>query len=124
MMMMVVMIMMMMNMMMMMMMMMMMNIMMWNAKYLPSTNEVVERSCFYTYLSFCQRGGGLSRPRPRGVSRPRPGGVVCPGGCPGPGPGGRGVSQHALTQTPPSRRQLLRTVRILLECIIVYLIRT
>ena len=48
-------------------------------------------------------------------------GGVCPGGCPGPGPGG--VSQHALRQTAPpppsSRWLLLRTVRILLECILV-----
>ena len=55
-------------------------------------------------------------------------------GCPGPGPGwsrprsGGGVFrprgsvfQHALRQTPPSpsRQLLLRTVRILLECILV-----
>ena len=31
----------------------------------------------------------------------------------------RGVSQHALSQTPPSRRLLLRAARILLECILV-----
>ena len=43
-----------------------------------------------------QVGGG-------GVSRPRRGG---------------GLSQHALRQTPPSRR-LLRTVRIVLDCILV-----
>ena len=30
-----------------------------------------------------------------------------------------GVSQHALRQTIPSRQLLLRTVRILLECILV-----
>ena len=73
----------------------------------------------------------------RGI--PGPGG----GGLPGPGGGGvcsrgvcsrgyllRGVSapgvvsQHALRQTPPhprERRLLLRTVRILLECILVAL---
>ena len=46
------------------------------------------------------------------------GGVGVGGGwCPGPGPWG--VSQHALRQTPSSRRLLLRTVRILLECILV-----
>ena len=48
--------------------------------------------------------GGGCRPTP-GVSRPRP----------------RGVSQHALGQTPSSRRLLLRAVRILLECILVIL---
>ena len=40
------------------------------------------------------------------------------GGDPGPCPAGC-VSQHALRQTPPSIRLLLRTVRILLECILV-----
>ena len=43
------------------------------------------------------------------VSRPRP------RGCPGPGLGEGGVSQHALRQTPPKQ-----TVRILLECILVW----
>ena len=61
----------------------------------------LQRLCFYTCLA-----SWVSRPRARGrgcpglgggVSRPRP----------------RGVSQHALRQ-PPSRRLLLRTVRILL----------
>ena len=70
--------------------------------FLPFANEVAERLCFYTCLSFCSRGGGLSRPRLRGVSaqggvqahawgvsRPMPGGVSrpMPRGCPGPGPG-------------------------------------
>ena len=56
--------------------------------------------------------GGVSRPTPKGVSRPRPGG--------GPGPGvDGGGSQHALRQSPPRRRLLLWTVRILLECILV-----
>ena len=94
----------------------------------------------------CSRGwgGGVSAP---GV--PGPGGVPGPRGCllqgegvpglggawswrvclvPGrclpqgvPGLGGL-VSQHALRQTPPprERRLLLRTVRILLECILVF----
>ena len=50
--------------------------------------------------------GGVSRPKPRGVYRPRPagGGVVYP-------------SMH-WGRYPPSRRLLLRTVRILLECIL------
>ena len=42
-------------------------------------------------------GGGVSRSRPRGD-----------------------VSQHALSQTPPSRQLLLLAVQILLECILVY----
>ena len=93
----------------------------------------LRRLCFYTCLSFCSRGEGLSRPRSREevggsgqrVSRPRPRGRlggsegVCPGGCPGPGPGagiqaqggrcpgpGGGVclSQYALRQTPPPQQ--------------------
>ena len=64
-------------------------------------------------------GGGVSRPRPGGVSRLRPEGVFRPRPR-GPRPRG-GVSQHALRQTPPrNRRLLLRTVHILLECILVY----
>ena len=74
---------------------------------------------------------GVSRPRPRGevgesawgcpgpgwgVSRPRLGGPDPDPGCPGLG---RCVSQHGLRQTPPSRWLLLRTVCILLECILV-----
>ena len=56
---------------------------------------------------FCPQGG--SRPRPRGCL-PRGGAVQAQGG----------VSQHALRQTPPpSRRLLLQTVCILLECILV-----
>ena len=63
--------------------------------------------------------------------------ILSSGGCLGPGPGKRlegltrgvqprprgvCVSQHALRQTPPtSRRLLLRTLRILLECILVCL---
>ena len=98
----------------------------------------LRRLCFYTCLSFCSRGE---------VSRPRPGGGCLPRGCPGPGPGGslpggsvqaqaqgcpgpglggvqaqvQGVCIPACTEadTPPSRRLLLRMVRILLECILV-----
>ena len=47
-----------------------------------------------------------------------PGGVPVPRGVPG--PGGL-VSQHALRQTPRKRWLQLRTVRILLECILVIL---
>ena len=57
------------------------------------------------------RLGGLARGE---LSRPTPG-----GGCPGPGPEGGTVSQHALRQTSPSRQLLLRAVCILLECILV-----
>ena len=79
-------------------------------------------------------GSGLGR----GISRPTSRGEVegsAQGGSPGPHwrVGGlqahtwgespshtqRGVSQHALRQTPPPRRLLLRAVRILLECILV-----
>ena len=51
-------------------------------------------------------------PHPRGVSRPTPRGCLQAHTW-------GGVSQHALRQTPPSRRLLLRAVRILLECILV-----
>ena len=64
--------------------------------------------------------GGVSRPTPGGcsgphlgMSRPRP----RPRGDPGPGV----CIQHTLRQNPsPSRRLLLRAVRILLECILVW----
>ena len=64
---------------------------------LPSANEVAERLCF-TCLSFCPQGRGMSAPEHAGI--------------------------HPRADTPPgrhptSRRLLLRTVRILLECILV-----
>ena len=68
---------------------------------LPSATKL-RRLCFYTCLSFCSQGGlpqcmlGYHPP-----SRP-------PRTRPPPGP-----------DTPPSRRLLLRTVRILLKCILV-----
>ena len=73
--------------------------------------------------------GGFSRPTPSGVSRPTPRGVsqhALQVSRPTPrgeveGSGLVGVSQHALRQTPPNRRLLLRAVRILLECILVFL---
>ena len=68
--------------------------------FYPSANEG------YVFTGVCLSTAGVSRPRPR------------PRGCPGPGSGG--VSQHALRQTPASRLLLLRTVRILLECILVF----
>ena len=82
------------------------------------------------HLSVILFTGGCLGPGPRG----RLGGGLL-GGCPGefgglPGGGvqaqARGdVSQHALRQTPPtSRRLLLRTVRILLECILVNYVTT
>ena len=67
--------------------------------FLPSANEFAERLCFYTCLSFCPRGGGLSQCMLRYIP------------------------PWADTQvdTPtPNRRLLLWTVRILLECILVY----
>ena len=80
----------------------------------------LRRLCFYRCLSV--HGGGVSKPRPRGcpgpspggLSRPRPGGGVSrrrPGGC---------LPRGGPTPPPPSRRLLLRTVRILLECILVF----
>ena len=56
--------------------------------FLPSANEVAERLCFYTCLSFCSQGGVQAQAHGGclpGGSRPRP------GGCLGPGPGVEGV---------------------------------
>ena len=75
--------------------------------------------------------GGVSRPTPKGeverdlaggVSRPTPKGEVegglAGGGSPDPHPGG---SNPARTEAdPPPGRLLLRTERILLECILVF----
>ena len=66
--------------------------------------------------------GAFPGPHQGGISRPTPGGVS-----PGKHLGGglqvhtRGVSQHALRQTP-NMQLLLRAVRILLECILVYFV--
>ena len=113
--------------------------------FLTIRKRSLRRLCFYTCLSVILFTEGVFRPRNKGevgesawgVSRSRPRGEVGgsargisrprPGGFPGPGPGlsrprprPRGcVSQHALRQTPPGRRLLLWTVRILLECILV-----
>ena len=99
--------------------------------FLLPANEVAGRLCFYRCLWFCSRGGLVSQHAlqvPRGwvsqhalqVSRPTPKGELegSGGGVSRPTPGG-GVSQHALRQTPPGWRLLLRAVRILLECILV-----
>ena len=75
----------------------------------------LRRLCFHRCLPV-HRGGGVQaqaqgKVSPQGVSMPR---GVCLGGCPGPGPRGvsawgrglstpRGVSQHALRQTPPPK---------------------
>ena len=115
----------------------------WNALLLPSANKVCEG---YVFTHVCLSTGGFSRPTLRGdwgvwlgggLSRPTPKGEVegagwgvsrlTPGGSPGPHWGGLSrqrrrdgdVSQHALRQTPPNRRLLLREVRILLEYILV-----
>ena len=66
----------------------------------------LRRLCFYTCLSVHR--GGLQ--------------AYTQGG--GWGPHRGGVSQHALRQTPPtpSRRLLLRVVRILLECLLVIIL--
>ena len=91
-----------------------------SAEFLPSAIEVCEGYVFTPVCHSVHRGGvqakaqggllrGVSRPRPSGgrVSRPRPRGV-CIAAC-----------TEANTPPPPSRRLLLRTVRILLECILV-----
>ena len=69
---------------------------------LPSATNL-RRLCFYTCLSFCPQGGsalvhaGKEAPPRKEAPPPREG------------------------STPPGRRLPLRTVRILLECILVYL---
>ena len=72
----------------------------------------------FSQACVCPQGGAWSRgvPGPRGSLVP---GGAGSGGCLLPG---RLVSQHALKQTPPERRLLLRTVHILLECILVFYI--
>ena len=76
---------------------------------LPSANEVCEG---YVFIRVCHsvRGGGSPDPYPGGGWGSGRGGLQAQVG---------GVSQHALKQTPPSRRLLLQTVHILLECILV-----
>ena len=71
---------------------------------LPSATVVAERYCFYTYQSFCsqRRGGRLWVQR----------GVYTPGQTP---PGQTPLGRHPLPGWP-----LQWTVRILLECILVY----
>ena len=104
-----------------------------NVSLLPSANEVCEG---YVFTRVCNSvHGGMSRPRPGGCPGPDP------GGCPGPGLGvclprgmsrprpGEGVSRPRPNggvypsmhwgRHSPSRRLLLRTVHILLECILV-----
>ena len=114
--------------------------------FLPSATKFAK--VMFLHVSVILSMGEVSRPRPRGevwgvwpggVSRPRPRGGgwgVWPGGCPGPGrgvvsrprsgvgglsrPRPGGVCIPACTEAdPPSRRLLLLTVRILLECILV-----
>ena len=106
---------------------------------LPSATKL-RRLCFYTCLSFCSQGGlplCMLGYHPPAADPPTPG----PGTCweetpqtrhPPPPPGADtppdqapprpGITQGADTareQTPPGRWLLLRTVRILLECILV-----
>ena len=76
-------------------------------------NVVAARLCFYGHLSFCSRGGGVSQ---HALGRHPPGPTPSPVQCmlrythP--------PAQCMLGYTPP-RRPLQRTVRILLECILV-----
>ena len=107
---------------------------------LPPANEVAGRLCFYRCLWFCsQEGGGVSQYALQVVSQHAlqvSRGVYpsMPSRFPGPHPRGslrglargvsrptprRAVSKHALRQ-PPSWWLLLRAVRILLECILVF----
>ena len=90
---------------------------------LPSTNEVAERLCFYTCLSFCPQRGGRCLPQCMLGYTP-PGQTPPPADTPW---ANTPLCRHPPPQAdtpspgrhPPSRRLLLRTVRILLECILV-----
>ena len=100
-------------------------------EYLPSATKL-RRLCFYTCLSFCSQGGGLPQcmlghhpPPPRAgtpweQTPPRSG---TPREQTPPGTHTPPDQEHSPEQaTPPPREQrrlLLRTVRILLECILV-----
>ena len=75
---------------------------------LPSAMKL-QRLCFYTCVSVHEVHGV---PGPGGVCSG--GGLLLGGAC-----SWGVVSQHALRQTPQERQLLLRTVRILLECILV-----
>ena len=107
--------------------------------FLPPANEACEGYVFTRICHSVHRGrgapgphpvgrlrglaGGSPGPHPRGRLRGLPQGVCRPttgmgGGLQAHTRRGRDVSQHALRQTPLSRR-LLRAVRILLECILV-----
>ena len=83
-----------------------------------------QRSCeSYVFTGVClSTGGGVPGPG-RGLSAPG-GGVFAPRGCLVRGGvcSGELVSLHTLRQTPPPRERgpLLRTIRILLECILVF----
>ena len=89
---------------------------------LPPSMKMGQSNIFRSVCQeFCSRGRGV------GIPACHAGHMTSLGeGCPGPGPGvsrhrpGGCVSQHALRQTPPSRRLLLRAVRILLACILVW----
>ena len=101
--------------------------------FLPSANEVVERKCFYTclYAILFTEGGCISQDAlgqtpPPLAKHPSPGrhplGRHRPGRHPPrqTPPGQTPPAQCMLGYTPsPRRRPLLRTIRILLECIIV-----
>ena len=90
-------------------------------------NEVTK--VMFSQACVCPRGGGVHGPGEYMVQGVHgPGGYMVPGGCMVSGGcmvkrrvhGLGGISQHALRQTPsPERWPLLRTVRILLECILV-----
>ena len=98
---------------------------------LPPANKVCEG---YVFTRVClSTGRGSPGQNPGEVEGSGWGGLQAhKGGVDGSGGGGSpsthpgevvsrpgGVSQHALRQTPPSRRLLLRAVRIVLECILV-----
>ena len=107
--------------------------------FLPSATKL-RRLCFYTCLSFSSHGGGCypsmhcrwypSMPCSRSLGGlvpgvPAPGGSVLGEVCSGGGcacSGGVPAPEGGVETPPESRLLLLRTVHILLECILVILL--
>ena len=79
-------------------------------------NVVAARLSFHRHLWFCSRGGGLCIPACTGADTPRAD-TPWADSLPWADTPRADTPRHG--QTPPTRRRLLRTVRKLLECILV-----
>ena len=101
----------------------------YKSTFLPSATKL-RRLCFYMCVCLSTGGGGLPQCmlgyRPREQAPPRAGsppGAGTPQEQAPPREQAPPQNRHPPEQaTPPSRRLLLRTVRILLECILVFTI--